>query len=64
MPDQLPQAGDEYRSVDKVFTVIAVGVWNDIPALWIKYKNDQNLEFSCSLNAFLNRFNKQQKKSP
>jgi hypothetical protein len=63
MPDQLPQAGDEYRSVDKVFTVIAVGVWNDIPDLWIKYKNDQNLEFSCSLNAFLSRFNKQQKKS-
>jgi len=44
-------------STREVFTILAIWNPNEEPDPWVKYRNQDDREFTCRLEAFLSRFN-------
>jgi hypothetical protein len=56
----LPKEGSKWAGSDtrQEFTVLAVWNPNEEPDPWVRYRNQDDSEFTCRLEAFLSRFAK------
>jgi len=58
--NSIPKTGSKWTGAGNraEFTILAIWNPNEEHDPWVKYRNQYNSEFTCRLEAFLNKFSK------